>query len=289
MTEYDRSSEDVGNIVELGHVNVCVGDQRSATAFYVTALGLTRDPFLMTGTGNMWVNVGKSQFHLPTGEPQVLRGVIGLVVPDLNALVMRLEQARYELAGTCFDFYVDQDGIATTCPWGNRITCHAPDHDRFGPVRLGMAYVRFDVPRGSAAGIARFYREILGTHADTIETPGGAAARVTVGDRQCFLFEECDEQRTYDGDHVQVYLADFSGPYQRLLKRGLITQESGQHQYRFVDIVDLDAGSVLTSIDHEVRSMSHPLYARPLVNRDPAVSIRTYRAGSHENLAWTIV
>ena len=31
-------------------------------------LGLTRDPYLMTGVGNMWINVGRSQFHLPTGK-----------------------------------------------------------------------------------------------------------------------------------------------------------------------------------------------------------------------------
>ena len=57
---YDRAAEDFGNIVNLGHVNVCVPNQRDATAFYISALGLTRDPYLMTGTNNMWVNVGVS-------------------------------------------------------------------------------------------------------------------------------------------------------------------------------------------------------------------------------------
>ena len=33
-----------------------------------TGLGLTRDPYLMTSVTNMWVNVGRSQFHLPTGK-----------------------------------------------------------------------------------------------------------------------------------------------------------------------------------------------------------------------------
>jgi hypothetical protein len=75
--EFDRSQEDVGNIVQLEHVNVWVPDQRLATLFYVTGLGLTRDPYLMTGIDNMWVNVGRSQFHLMTGPAQVLRGCTG--------------------------------------------------------------------------------------------------------------------------------------------------------------------------------------------------------------------
>ena len=72
MTNYDRAAEDIGNVVTLEHVNTRVPDQQLATLFYVTGLGLTRDPYLMTGVGNMWINVGRSQFHLPTGKAQVL-------------------------------------------------------------------------------------------------------------------------------------------------------------------------------------------------------------------------
>src|SRR3712207_7783122 len=72
---YDRVAESLGNVVELQHVNVRIPDQGKATAFYIAALGLTRDPYLMTGTTNMWANVGVSQFHLPRGGPEVLRGV----------------------------------------------------------------------------------------------------------------------------------------------------------------------------------------------------------------------
>lgn len=42
--DFDRSAEDPGNIVGLEHVNVQVGDQRLATLFNVTGLGLTRAP-----------------------------------------------------------------------------------------------------------------------------------------------------------------------------------------------------------------------------------------------------
>ena len=66
--QFDRAAEDLGNSIHLEHVNVQVPDQRLATLFYVTGLGLTRDPYLMVSDTNMWINVGRSQFHLPSGD-----------------------------------------------------------------------------------------------------------------------------------------------------------------------------------------------------------------------------
>ena len=285
---YDRAAEDLGNIVELGHVNVEVADQGIATTFYVTGLGLTRDPYLMTGTNNMWVNVGKSQFHLPTGKPQVLRGVTGLVVADVPALRERLTRVAPQLAGTAFATRdLDANTIEATSPWGNRLRLHAPDTARFGPVVLGMAYVEFDVRPGTAAGIAEFYRSIIEAPARVVDEPAGRAAVVTVGHYQSFVFRENPKEEVYDGNHVQVYLCNFSGPYRKLLERGLISQESNQHQYRFVDIVDLKTGDVLYKIDHEVRSMTHPMFARPLVNRDPSNNNQAFHPGQ-ESLAWAM-
>ena len=91
---YDRAAEDVGNIVSLEHVNVLVPDQQLATAFYVNTLGFTRDPYMMTGLDVMWVNIGRSQLHLPTGEPNVLRGHTGLVAEHYELLPQRLKAAR---------------------------------------------------------------------------------------------------------------------------------------------------------------------------------------------------
>ena len=67
---FDRAAEDLGNAIHLEHVNVTVPDQRLAMLFYVAGLGLTRDPYLMVSDTNMWINVGKSQFHLPEGKAQ---------------------------------------------------------------------------------------------------------------------------------------------------------------------------------------------------------------------------
>jgi len=48
-------------------------------------------------------------------------------------------------------------------------------------------------------------------------------------------------------------------------------------QYRFQAIVDPEDGKELFTIEHEVRSMKHPLYLGPLVNRNPPQSIMQTR------------
>ena len=282
---HDRAAESLGNAVELQHVNLRVPDQQAATAFYISGLGLTRDPFLMTGTDNMWANAGASQFHLPTGAAQVLRGVTGLVVPDRARLLDRLAGVRGQLQGTRFAFAETEDGAEATCPWGNRIRCHAPDRARFGPVTLGIPYVGFDVPAGTAGGIARFYREVLGAPA---WTEGAGAARALVARHQHLVFRETDRPLPpFDGHHVQIALADFGGPYAKLRERGLVSREDSRWQYRFRDIVDLDTGAALFTVEHEVRSMTHPMFGRPLVNRNAGLNNRNYAAG-HESWAWTM-
>ena len=124
--------------------------------------------------------------------------------------------------------------------------------------------------------------------ATAAEDGQGRHARVSVGAGQDLVFRESDAPApAFDGHHIAVYLADFSGPYRHLLEKGLITEESDQHQYRFRDIVDLDTGKALFTIEHEVRSMRHPLYARPLVSRNPEQTNRIFAPG-HEELAWSL-
>ncbi|MFL6797113.1 MAG: hypothetical protein ACJ8F3_06850 [Xanthobacteraceae bacterium] len=285
---YDRSTQDLGNIVNLGHVNVCVTDQHLATHYYITALGLTRDPFLNIGARLMWVNIGTAQFHLPMGEPDIVRGAIGLVVPDRGALLDRLTQARQPLEGSKFEFRESNDCVETVCPWGNRINVHAPDADRFGRIVLGMPYIEFDVRPGTAERIARFYRDVMGALTGVVENVSGRKARVQVGEKQYWYFVERDApERPYDRHHAQIYISDFSGPYERLRQLGLITSEVNEHEYRFKDITDLDTREVLFTVEHEVRSHTHPLYGRPLVNRNPAQTNRNYRPG-HDSMSWAM-
>jgi catechol 2,3-dioxygenase-like lactoylglutathione lyase family enzyme len=275
---HDRTTQDVGNIVALEHVNVRVPDQQVATLFYVVGLGLTRDPYLMTGLENMWINVGQQQFHLPTGAPQVLRGEVGLVIPDFDELPRRLAAIEARLRGTRFAYSVEDKFIRAVSPWGNVIRCHPPGPD-FGDLALGMPYVEFAVEPGAADGIARFYRDAVGAPA-VVARDGGTAARVTAGPYQELIFRETAARLPpYDGHHIQIYVANFSGPHRWLRDRGLVTEESSRYQYRFQDVVDPESGRVLFTVEHEVRSLRAPLYLRPLVNRNPAQRQPTYQRG----------
>src|SRR5882672_8578680 len=176
---FERTTEDVGNIVLLEHVNVTQPDQRPTTLFYVVALGGTRDP-----------------------QPQVVRGTIGLVVPDLEALKKRMARVAPGLQGTKFS-WKEKDGVVeATCPWGNRVRCHAPAPE-FGDTELGLAYVDFDVPPGSADGIARFYTEIMDAPSKVVKRRGAPSAEVPIGRGQRLWYTETREPiPPYDGHHI---------------------------------------------------------------------------------------
>lgn len=275
--QFDRTTEDVGNIVHLEHVNVTQPDQRPTTLFYVVALGGTRDPYIFVGLDNMWVNYGRTQLHMPSRDPQpqVLRGTMGFVVPDLAAVKARMARVALGLKGTKFSWEEKNGAIEATCPWGNRVRCHAPAPE-YGDTELGLVYVDFDVPPGTAPGIAAFYTEIMGAPGRTLNQ----SARVPIGRGQSLRFTETTQTiPPYDGHHVEMYIADFSTPYKKLLERGLITMETDAHEWRFQRIVDPKSNRTLFEIEHEVRSLKHPLFARPLVNRNPQQTNTQYVRG----------
>ncbi len=287
MAEYDRAAEDVGNIVSLEHVNVQIPDQQLATAFYVVGLGLTRDPYQVVGLVNMWINAGRCQFHLPTGKPQVVHGHTAVVMPGRANLLKRLAGVGKVLEGTKFSFAERDDHVETSCPWGNKIRVYEPG-PQWGRMMLGMPHVEIEVDRGNAPGIARFYEEVFGAPSEVRQDPEGRAAHVRIGTDQRLIFRETDGPHPeFDGHHVAVYLANFSKPYAQLKKHKLVTRETNQHEYRFIDIVDLDTGRVLAKLEHEVRSMTHPSYARPLVNRNPDTMGPSFSPG-HESMPWAM-
>ena len=135
-------------------------------------------------------------------------------------------------------------------------------------MQLGMPYVEFEVAPGAAAGIGRFYRQVFGASSSLRRSSGTAAAVVETGNRQALVFREtAGARRPYDGHHVAVYVADFSGPFSDLTKRGLIMEGLRNHQFRFKELVDPRGGAPVHTLEHEVRSLRHPGYHRNLVNR----------------------
>jgi hypothetical protein len=283
--QFDRTTQTVGNIVHLEHWNVVINDQRLATLFYVVGLGGTRDPFLFPGMENMWVNFGRTQVHMPSrGEnpkSERVRGTMGYVVPDLEALKKRLEYAGSEMKRVApekpnqFSWREKDGAVEATCPWGNRVRCHAPS-PQFGKTELGLVYVDFDVPPGSAEGIALFYNDVMAAPARAER----GRASVSIGRDQHLHFTETQAPiPEYDNHHIQVYIADFSTPYRWLLERELISMETDEAEWRFQWIVDPRDGRKLFQIEHEVRSMKHRLFGRPLINRNHSITNMTYVTG----------
>ncbi len=267
---FNRASRDVGNILAMEHVNVTVPDQAIASLFYVNGLGFTRDPYIDFGPANVWINVGRQQFHLPTSKAQVLRGHVGVVIPDRKELSQRLARIGRRLGDTRFRYTERAQYTDVICPWGNHIRCYEPG--KFGNMQLGIPYVEFSVPKGTTKGIARFYQKIMGCRAEARK----GYCDVFVGQDQYLRFREKSNVPAYDGHHIAIYVSNFSEPHAYLKKAKLITEESDENQYRFQTIVDPSNGKHLFEIEHEVRSLFHPMYERHLVNRNAAQSFFNY-------------
>lgn len=280
---YDRSLEDVGNILLLEHVNVTLPDQQLAHLFYVTGMGLTRDPYVDFGDRNMWINVGRQQFHTPLGEPQVLRGTVGLVLPDLEGLERRLERIAPRFKDSKLNCTQGNGYVDVTCPWGNHIRCHAPGH-AFGSMQIGMPYVEFTVKPRTARAIADFYREVMQAPTQVVKDDDGTVAVVGIGTEQTLRYREtADDIAEYDGHHIAMYVVNFSRAHRYLCERDLVFEESDAHQYRFRDIPHPKNGKTLFTIEHEVRSLGHPMWGRELLNRNPEQGFFNYRRG-HDRL-----
>jgi len=285
MKQHDRAAQSVGNIVHLEHFNCIIDDQRLATLFYIVGLGGTRDPYLFPGMENMWINFGRTQIHMPSrgAKPKVerLRGTAGLVVPSLDAAAKGLEYAGTEIKRvlperkTEFKWERKDKCIEATDPFGTRIRCHEPSPE-WGPTELGLVYVDFDVPPGATEGIARFYNEVMKAPASSFSS----RTFVSVGKHQKIIFSETKQPLPeYDGHHIQIYIADFGTPYEWLKARDLINMETDENEWRFQWIVDPRDGRKLFQVEHEVRSMKHRLFNRPLVNRNTGITNMTYVPG----------
>lgn len=271
--------ENVGNIMLMEHINLQVPDQPLAPLFYLVGMGFTRDPHMMVGLENMWANLGEQQFHLPTAGAQVLRGHIGIVVLSLTELVDRLTRVAPMLSETRFAWSIENGYVDVTGPWGNLLRCYEPS-EKLGSIATGISYVEFTVPRDTAEGIALFYERALLAPAIVEQSERGAIAVIQVGNYQRFIFRETDAVPDYDGHHVAIYVADFARPYEFLSEHGLVTEEPRNSQLRFKEIVHPDTGNSLFTIEHEVRSLRHVQYRRPLVNRTAGQFAEPRRQGN---------
>mmetsp|Transcript_22881 Transcript_22881/g.54148 ORF Transcript_22881/g.54148 Transcript_22881/m.54148 type:complete len:149 (-) Transcript_22881:1942-2388(-) len=133
-----------------------------------------------------------------------------------------------------------------------------------------MPEVTINVPHeGNMAGIARFYRELVG--AEATEEEGGDEVRVRCGPRQMLRFRRVAAGTSVEHSdyHLSMYVSDFPGMFQRMealnliyvnprFKRKAETLEQAQTQcmFRVKDIVDPAQPEAAPSIvlEHEIRS-----------------------------------
>jgi len=308
----EAQSQDVGNIIIFEHVNLEITDQNAATVFYLLGLGLTRDPYQRIGPSPLWVNAGYQQFHLVTNEerPKGERvcGHIALLVPSIEEVLKSLAAAakkynNYHSLPFKFSL-VDLEGrsapspflpevsryIDVTCPWGNKFRVYEHNERINFRGHLGIPYVEVLCKKGTAAKIGAFYHKFLGAPPAALyndKEDNAAVARVVVGVKQVLIFKESDELFPYSGYHFCIYISDFSSTYKKLEKYNLLfnqpkfedkchtlEQALSFSQFRVKSIVNPDDTSeVVLELEHEVRSLYHQSFMRPLVNRSGNIGI----------------
>ena len=267
MAGRKSSPVELGNVISLDHVNFRVSDQRLAILFFLEGLGLTRDPYRMTGTGNMWVNIGSQQFHLPTTGPTPFPGEVGLIVPNLEDVRRRLKRVAPKLKGTDFSWKDGKAAIATQDPWGRRIRVH-PAGSLPAMMNLALAYVELWVPPGSSAAIGDFYEQVLEVPVQRNGARKSPRVEVTMGPHQFMRFVETADAPTFGhNNHVAVYLTRYQEVYARMAKLRILMEKDRFEQFRFNRILNLKTGKCLMEFEHEMRSLYHGDCGRPLVNR----------------------
>ena len=272
---------EIGGIVHLEHFNHEVAEHDAATTFYIHGLGFTRDPYQRTDITNMGVNIGLEQFHLPrTGrEPPPFHGEIAIVHPDLAFVRTRLAQIESEgrLAGTQFAVLADDGGgLCVRSPHGIAIRLiqagTVPFHQP-----IGITHVDIPVAAGKVAGIADFFRRVMGAPVDETVVGGETAAVVTYGPFQTVRFRE---RRMADYGlyrfHLAYYVTGYNRVRDRVIELGLAEEGDGARQVLFFPtIFDPDSGEPVLDFIQEIRSLHHPDFMRPYTNRWPGVADQT--------------
>lgn len=276
MTEQQKMFPEIGAAVHLEHVNFTIGEQPLATTFFMSGLGLTRDPYKRCDETNMGVNVGLQQFHLPCSETPTpsFPGEIGLVLPDLTAVRDRLTRLhdKGHFANTPYALTGEEDCLEVISPFGIALRLHAPDSVAFLQP-LGLAYVNVSVPHGSAEPIAAFYRSVLRCPARCREIDGERTAEIVVGPYQYLRYREREvaDYATHNV-HVAIYVTHFNALRDYMIAHGSFMYDALDQTFFFEQLLDADRGEPLFRLQHEIRGLYHPDYMRPLVNRWPLVT-----------------
>eukprot|EP00871_Galdieria_phlegrea_P001507 jgi/Galph1/2357/GphlegSOOS_G31.1 len=201
---------------------------------------------------------------------------------------------------------MDKDGqvIHLTCPWGNQLIAMddsgVPSEYKEQilvvpfPSQLGICSLILPCAKYCARGIANFFRRVIFAQ---VEEPTNGKTVVLLGPRQTLIFEEDNEKQlpeciperkedpNYPDYHLCIYINEFTRAFEQVKEMKLLYNDHifsdktyeledalENRQFRFRDILDLDAYArgerrILYQLQFETRSLYHPFYMRPLVNR----------------------
>ena len=262
-------SPEIGAVTQFEHVNYRIPDLGPAMLFFCEGLGFTRDPTRMVGTRNMWINAGRQQFHTPRGEAIPFPGEVGVSVADIKMVYRNMKRISHELKGTDFSLKEVGKTLTVTSPWGHVLRVHQAG-ELSGRMPQAISYVNFWTPVGAAKTIAEFYNKIV--YAPTKVTKRGkySMATVTVGANQHFHFIEKPNYEPVDHpNHVAIYVTRYQEIYQQFKAKKMLMRPDVEEQFRFEKMFNPRSGKVVFSFEHEVRSLYHPDYLKPLANRVP--------------------
>ena len=237
-------------------------------------------PVPLPGLENIWLNFGRTQVHMPSravppkAEVLARHGRLRRAEPrgpgEAPGARRQGDEAGRAATGEKFSYTVKKDCIEATCPWGNRVRCHAPAPE-FGQIELGLAYVDFDVRRDTAEGIARFYSEVMQRAGAGLPKKGAPrwqhrpqpAASTSPRPKSPLAGVR---QPPHPGLHRRLRHARTTGSRSATSSPWRPTPTSGASSGSWTR----RTASKLFQIEHEVRSMKHRLFNRPLVNRNHA-------------------
>ena len=146
----------------------------------------------------------------------------------------------------------------------------------------GISYVEFKCPRKTAKLIAEFYECVMNAVVDIVDDGNDMVCIVAIGKidkdgraAQNIIFRESDDKiPDYDGHHIAVYIGESNDEFENIYKNceqaGIVWVNprfsdkaksiSGArqwNQFRFKDILELETGKTIFTLEHEVRSVRH--------------------------------
>ena len=273
ISNFEVTSPEIGRMLHMDHVNFETPDHEMATIFYMNGLGFTRDPYRRADEQNLGVNVGRQQFHLPKrGEyTPPFYGIVGLVVPDIGGIKQRFEVLNDlgKFEGTPYGWLEEGNSVLMTSPFGYRLRLHSYGTLEFTKP-LGIAYVEVPAPLGKAARIGKFYEKIVGAPVQISTVGDTEAAIILAGPHQeiKFIERELDDYDTYTM-HISYHVTHYNELRETLKEHGSLMGLGEGEAFFFDKIFDPDTGELLMTLQNEVRSLYHPDFMRPLINRWP--------------------